>query len=132
MIALALAAAAVVPASKAFACTPVRVWGGDGPIWYGERRRIRLAGIAAREIDGTCRRGHLCPKASGIKARDTLVQLLGGPRGRARSGHVLVRGPKLRCRSRGPDRYGRTLAICARQGGDLGEALVRAGEAKGW
>lgn len=130
--AIALAAAIVPPAGEAFACTPVRVWDGDGPIWCAEGPRIRLAGIAARELDGTCRGGHPCPKASGIQARDRLVQLLGGPRGTTRDGHVLVRGPRLSCRSRGPDRYGRTLADCAGRGGDVGAALVRAGVAARW
>ena len=132
MIALALAAAAAVPAGVAFACTPIRVWDGDGPIWCAEGPRVRLAGIYARELDGTCRRGHPCPAASGINARDKLVELLGGSRGRAKAGHVLVAGLSLCCRSQGLDRYGRTLAACADPNGDVGEALVRAGVAAGW
>lgn len=43
----------VVPHGEAFECTPVAVWDGDGPIWCAEGPRLRLAGIAARELDGT-------------------------------------------------------------------------------
>ena len=93
MIATTLAAGLI------FACTPVRVWDGDGPIWCAEGPKVRLAGIAAREMDGSCRPGHPCPSAPAVAARDRLVRLLGGGRGRAPEGHVLVRGPTLRCLS---------------------------------
>lgn len=129
---VSIIAAAAVSAGAAFPCTPVAVWDGDGPIWCAEGPRIRLAAIAARELDGTCRRGHPCPEASGVAARDALVQLLGGARGRSRDGHVRVRAPALACRSRGSDRYGRTLATCRGRAGDLGAALVRAGVALRW
>ena len=122
-----------IAAGILFLCTPVAVWDGDGPIRCDEGPRIRLAAIAAREIDGTCRRGHPCPKASGPAARDHLVQLLGGARGRTKEGHVLVGGGKLRCRSEGADRYGRTVAWCSAPGvGDLSCAQVSAGMALRW
>ena len=47
----------VVPAGQSFQCTPTLVWDGDGPIWCAEGPRIRIAGVAAREIDGSCRPG---------------------------------------------------------------------------
>lgn len=121
-----------VAAQATFICTPVRVWDGDGPIWCAEGPRVRLAGIAAREIDGTCRPGHPCPAASGVAARDRLVQLLGGARGRSREGHVLVAGPRLSCRSYGTT-YGREAARCEAPGiGDVGCALVQARVAVDW
>src|SRR5687767_12542809 len=52
---------AIVASGQSFACTPTAVWDGDGPIWCAEGPKIRLAGIAAREIDGTCKKGHPCP-----------------------------------------------------------------------
>ena len=59
MLFMILAAAVfVVPEAEIFACTPVQVWDADGPIWCAEGPRIRLHGIAAREMDGTCRHGH--------------------------------------------------------------------------
>jgi hypothetical protein len=94
MLAVFLLAVAVVQGGQSFTCTPIRVWDGDGPIWCREGPRIRLAGIAAREIDGSCRTGHPCPRASGIVARDTLVRLLGGAKGRSATGHILVTGPR--------------------------------------
>lgn len=110
-----------------FACHPISVWDGDGPIRCAEGLKVRLRGIAAREIDGSCRRHQPCPRASGVAARDALVQLLGGARGVSRDGHVLVGGATLSCRSFGADDYRRTVAACALPDGrDLGCALVRA------
>src|SRR3546814_10799127 len=99
MLAVFLLAVAVVPSGQSFICTPVRVWDGDGPIWCRVGPRIRLAGIAAREIDGSCRRGHPCPGASGIAARDTLVRVLGGARGRTGTGEHLVGRKRTRLNS---------------------------------
>ena len=75
-----------------FTCTLVAVWDGDGPIWCAEGPKIRLAGIAAREIDESCKPGHPCPEATGRDARDTLVALLGGEKGRLPTGHIRVAG----------------------------------------
>lgn len=119
-------------AQLAFACTPVQVWDGDGPILCVEGPRVRLAGIAARELDGSCRPGHPCPAASGVEARDALVRLLGGSRGRTRDGHILVRGPRLTCNSFGTS-YHRVNALCsAAHIGELNCAMVRTGTALPW
>lgn len=133
MFTLAILAFAAAQGTS-FTCHPTRVWDGDGPIWCAEGQKIRLAAIAAREIDGSCRPYQPCPRASGIEARDRLVQLLGGPRGRAPDGHILVRGPALACRSAGPDDYRRTVAWCSAPApvGDLSCALVRAKVANRW
>ncbi|MDQ3458591.1 MAG: hypothetical protein M3498_04675, partial [Deinococcota bacterium] len=79
-----LAACVPAPASQQqvsrgepFTCTPTRVWDGDGPIWCAEGPRIRLAGIAAREMDGSCSPGHPCPAADPIASRDHLASLVG-------------------------------------------------------
>ena len=102
-----------------FVCTPVAVWDGDGPIWCAEGPRLRIACIAARELDNTCRPHYPCPKASGIDARNALIQILGGPRGLVHLGprgepsaHVRVAGPRLACRSTGTAKGNRTAAIC--------------------
>ena len=50
-----LMAASLVAPGMVFSCTPTRVWDGDGPIWCAEGPKVRLAGIAAREVDETCR-----------------------------------------------------------------------------
>lgn len=119
-------------AAAAFTCTPVQVWDGDGPIWCEEGPRIRLAGIAARELDGTCRHGHPCPSASGIAARDALVSLLGGSRGVARTKHILVRSAALRCVQIGVS-YERNVARCASSTlGDLSCAMLTSGTVARW
>lgn len=128
-----LALAAVVAAGQSFTCTPTRVWDGDGPIWCAEGPRIRLSGIAAREMDGKCSRGHPCPAASAETARDHLVRLLGGAKGTASTGHIFVRGPTLRCTSTGPAGGNRTGAWCSAPAvGDLSCAMVKSGYAARW
>ena len=77
------AAVLMVPAGETFSCTPVRVWDGDGPVWCAEGPRVRLAGIAAREHDGTCRSNQPCPAATADQARDALVRTVGRARGAA-------------------------------------------------
>lgn len=130
---LLLLAAAIIPAGQSFPCTPTAVYDGDGPIWCAEGPRIRLAGIAAREMDGTCRDNQPCPNVSAERSRDELVKLLGAPIGRGREGHVLVRGAKMRCRSVGSAGGSRTAAWCVSpRGGDLSCAMVRGGWALRW
>ena len=130
---LAILAVALVPAGQTFECTPTRVWDGDGPVWCAEGPRIRLSGIAARESDGTCRSNQPCPNASAEQARDALVRLLGRPVGTSREGHVLVRGPKLTCRSVGSAGGNRTAAWCVSpRSGDISCAMVKGGTTLRW
>lgn len=124
---LLLAAAGAV-----FACTPIKVWDGDGPLWCQEGPRIRLEGIAAREMDGTCRPGHPCPDASAEAARDALVGLLGGSHGTLRTGHVQVRYPTMQCRRAGSS-HDRVVASCRlRDGRDLSATMVGTGTVLPW
>ena len=125
--------AAIVPSGDNFTCTPIRVWDGDGPIWCSEGPRVRLSGIAAREMDGSCSRGHPCPAAKAEDARDALVSLIGRPVGRSREGHILVSGSAMRCRSDGGAGGSRTAAWCiSPKGGDINCAMVRGGWAAQW
>jgi hypothetical protein len=96
-----MAAAAIVPHGVAFDCTPTRVWDGDGPVWCAEGPRLRISGIAAREIDGNCRTNQPCPSIDPLTSRDALVELVGVPYGRSPEGHILVRGPTMQCVSEG-------------------------------
>lgn len=126
MMLLLLTALQVVPAGQTFQCTPTRVWDGDGPVWCAEGPRLRMAGIAARESDGSCRTNQPCPSASADQARDALVAVIGTRRGMAREGHVLVTGPTMTCRSDGSARGSRTAAWCTSpRGGDVSCAMVR-------
>lgn len=130
---LALLAASIVASSQTFTCTPTHVWDGDGPVWCAEGPRIRIAGIAAREMDGTCRTNQPCPAASAIEARDALVQLMGGARGTISTGHVVVRGPRLTCRSEGGAGGNRTAAWCRLpSGADLSCAMIKTGTVLRW
>lgn len=130
---IAILLATVVPAGETFVCTPVRVWDGDGPIWCAEGPRIRLSGIAARELDGSCRDGHPCPGADPIEARDHLAHLVGNIIGTSREGHLIVKGPAMRCQSEGSGKGSRTAAWCVSpRSGDLSCAMVRDGYAARW
>ena len=125
--------ATVVPSGQTFTCTPTAVWDGDGPIWCAEGPHVRLSGVAAREMDGTCSPGHPCPHADAASARDRLARLVGEPLGRNRTGHVLVRGPAMTCKSRGGAGGTRTAAFCTSpRSGDLSCAMIRSGHAARW
>lgn len=133
MIGLLLALASVVPSGTSFLCTPTAVWDGDGPIWCAEGPKVRLAGIAAREMDGSCRDGQPCPIASAEEARDALVELLGGAQGQRSDGHVIVRGPMLSCFSDGGAGGVRTAARCTSASiGDLSCAMLEIGTVERW
>lgn len=123
----------IVPRGQSFTCTPTHVWDGDGPIWCQEGPRLRLAGIAARELDGSCSDGHPCPSPSGIESRDALVNLLGTPMGIGRYGHVLIDALPLQCQSDGPAGGQRTASWCVSpRSGDVNCAMVKAGWALSW
>ncbi|MEJ6594832.1 MAG: thermonuclease family protein [Parasphingorhabdus sp.] len=133
MFTLLLFAAAVVPAGNNFECTPTAVWDGDGPIWCAEGPHIRLSGIAAREMDGTCSPGHPCPDATAEQAKAALVNLVGQPVGTGPHGHTLVNGPAMRCESVGGAGGTRTAAWCVSpRGGDINCAMVKGGWAALW
>lgn len=123
----------IVASGSSFTCTPEAVWDGDGPIWCAEGPKIRLAGIAAREMDGTCKPGHPCPSMPPEQARDQLINLLGGSKGKMSTGHIRVSAPPLTCRSDGSAGGSRTAAWCVTASGvDLSCELVKAGAAARW
>lgn len=123
----------VVPSGAVFRCTPVAVYDGDGPIWCAEGPKVRIAGVAAREMDGTCNSNQPCPSVRADDARDRLVRLFGGPRGRLETGHIVVRSPAMRCVSVGSAGGSRTAAWCSSPVfGDLSCAAIKAGGAIRW
>jgi endonuclease YncB( thermonuclease family) len=128
-----LLAAAVLPAGQSFECTPVRVWDGDGPIWCAEGPHVRLSGIAARELDGSCSIGHPCPDSDPLEARDALVRLIGSAVGVSREGHILVKGPRMTCLSGGGAGGNRTAAFCQSPlSGDVSCKMIEGGWAALW
>lgn len=123
----------IIPALALFICTPIAVYDGDGPVWCAEGPKIRLAGIAAREMDGTCRDNQPCPTVSAKQSRDYLVSLVGKRTGSLATGHITVVGPAMRCISTGSAGGGRTGAWCdSPKVGDLSCVMVKAGMALRW
>lgn len=61
--------------SREFVCTGTKDHDGDCPIQSAEGPKVRLAAIAARELDETCSPGHPCPDASGASAQAALEHL---------------------------------------------------------
>jgi endonuclease YncB( thermonuclease family) len=123
----------VITSGQTFTCTPTAVWDGDGPVWCAEGPRIRIAGVAAREIDGTCNRNQPCPSVGGVEARDRLVRLFGGAKGTLGTGHIVVRSAPMACRSDGSAGGNRTAAWCVSPAfGDLSCAVIREGGAVRW
>jgi endonuclease YncB( thermonuclease family) len=130
MILLILAA---ISTGQSFTCTPIAVHDGDGPVFCAEGPSVRLAGIAAREMDGSCRSNQPCATADPISSRDYLVSLLGTPAGKIRRSIRIVNAPTLRCVSNGDGKYGRTAAWCGSERvPDLSCAMVREGMAVIW
>lgn len=126
MISMIMAAAMVVPSGQIFQCHPTHVYDGDGPIWCAEGPKIRISGIAARESDGTCRPNQPCPQASAQQARDALVDLFGGSKGRIATGHIQVKSGPMACLSVGGAGGNRTAAWCTLEDGrDLSCAMIK-------
>jgi endonuclease YncB( thermonuclease family) len=117
--------AAVVQAatSNTFPCTVSSITDGDTFQCQetgadGKQIRIRLSGIAARERDGSCTKGHPCPTAS---AEAATAQI-----------NSLALAQPLQCREVGVT-YGRIAAFCALPDGkDLSCAMVESGMVEKW
>lgn len=95
-----------------FLCAPLTVTDGDS-LRCGSVR-VRLLGIDAPEMPGSCRQGRQCVQGDPYAARDYLVSLT---------------RTAVQCTPLGQDRYGRTLARCTANGIDLSCALIRSGHA---
>jgi endonuclease YncB( thermonuclease family) len=131
----AAAVVVVIPAGERFSCTPIKIWDADGPVWCAEGPKLRLHGIAAREMDGSCRPGHPCPDMGAEQARLVLATLL--TKGSVKidqTGHLVLTGaPKLACVSYGDAKGRRTDARCQTTlGDDVACKLIAAGAAKEW
>ncbi len=131
------------PAGEPFACTPIKLWDGDGPIHCAEGPKIRLAGIVARElrwtgsemVDAGCNEGHPCPTSSALEAREYLGNLLSGnvvvQFAPEPTGHLKLTGPKLSCTSDGSAGGSRTWCVSPVHG-DLSCRMVKSGHAARW
>jgi endonuclease YncB( thermonuclease family) len=105
-----------IPAPAEELSGPVRVIDGDTLAMDGAR--IRLWGIDAPEMQQTCAgkdgRTYECGRDSAAVMRE------------------LTRGRILACDGKGHDRYGRIVAVCRTEAGDVSAAIVRRGWAVDW
>lgn len=111
-----MAIAVIAGLTALFLAPPTTHTGGayvsDGDSLRIGDARIRLIGLDAVELAQTCERnGENWPR--GREARDFLVGFLDGR--------------EIDCASDRRDQYGRSLARCAVDGADVGDAIVRAG-----
>jgi endonuclease YncB( thermonuclease family) len=101
-----------------FSCSVTRVYDGDGPIHCAEGPKVRLHGIAAREMNGECRPGHPCPRASAQAAKAALTRM--------------TLGQRLTCEATGKS-YQRVVALCWTPAGrEVNCAMVEGGYALSW
>jgi uncharacterized membrane protein YsdA (DUF1294 family) len=104
---LALAGAA------AFLCDAPSHHDGDNVRCANMDQTIRLQGIDAPEMPGSCRPGRNCTPGDPYAARDYLRNL--------------TRGRALNCDAQDVDRYGRIIARCRVQDVDLSCAMIASG-----
>lgn len=108
--ALALVATWLAPAGQPISGHATVV---DGDTLRFGPTRVRLTGIDAPELDQTCLDASGAAYACGAEAKSFLAGLVGG-------GETV-------CTRSGHDRYGRVLASCSADAGDLGNAIASAG-----
>lgn len=94
---------------EALACAIV-----DGDTIRCGAERVRLLGLDAPEMHG-CREGRVCVPGDPVRAKNHLASLIAG-------GVSITRV--------GQDRYGRTLALVYSRRGNVGCALIAAGNAQ--
>lgn len=100
-----------------FTCTVASITDGD-TLRCTDGKRVRIAGINAREHDGTCNIGAPCPAASPHEATSALS--------------ALASGQVLRCKPNGRT-YNRIAAFCRTSGGvDLSCAMLHSGTVARW
>ena len=122
---LFLAAAA---AGQSFSCTPTQIVDANAPILCADGQKVRLAGIAARPIEGACAAGEACPEKSGEAARDRLALALGGATATLPNGRIAVAGAPMQCTLVAKS-SAYTLAACSAGKTDLGCMMVYEGYA---
>lgn len=108
-----LASSAAPPSG--FVCLKPTHHDGDAIRCSGTGRSMRLYGIDAPEMPGSCRPGRRCTPGDPYAARDHLVSL--------------TRGKPVECRQVDRDHYGRQIVRCTAGGVDLSCAMVRDGYA---
>jgi len=117
-IKLALVAALGAPVAAAaadFTCSSPSHHDGDAIRCRGNNKSMRLFGIDAPEMPGSCRPGRACTPGDPYAARDYLARI--------------TAGRTITCKRLSTDHYGRAIVRCAADGADLSCAMVAAGHA---
>jgi endonuclease YncB( thermonuclease family) len=104
------------PATAAEITGPARVI--DGDTLDMARTRIRLWGIDAPETRQTCEGRDGQTYECGRDSRAVMIEL--------------TRDRAVTCEPRDNDRYGRVVAVCRTEAGDINAAIVRRGWAVDW
>ena len=101
-----------------FVCQVQRIHDADGPLWCANGAKVRVAGVNAREVDGSCRRGAPCPTMRHQQANPIAERL--------------TLGKRLMCQPVDTS-YRRVVARCTLPDGrSLSCALIAAGAAVRW
>lgn len=98
-----------------FECRAPEHYDGDAIRCAGMRRSMRLYGIDAPEMPGSCRPGRKCTPGAPYAARAHLT--------------ALTEGRRVICDQRGTDRYRRVIVRCLAEGIDLSCRMVADGRA---
>lgn len=119
--------------AAAFVCTPVAIWDSDGHLWCAEGPRIRIAGVAGRELDGSCRSNQPCPALDPLTARLRVIRAIGGRvTGTMPTKHLRIVAPAMRCVGYEMS-HTRVVASCTlASGADLRCSLLKAGAVVEW
>jgi endonuclease YncB( thermonuclease family) len=117
-------------------CLAIALHDADGPIHCASGEKIRLQGIGATEMNGTCRPGQPCVPGDPREQRRAMVRAIGAEiahEDTSANGQAwFVRGVELRCDITGRS-HARLTAWCRRpDGADLSCAAIRARVAVRW
>lgn len=102
-------------AASALLCAGPTHSDGDNMRCRNFRETMRLYGIDAPEMPGSCRPGRRCVRGDPYASRDYLRRL--------------TRGRTVRCQVRDIDRYDRPVVDCTADGVNIGCAMIAAGQA---
>lgn len=102
-------------AASAFLCIAPSHSDGDNIRCRNVPGAMRLHGIDAPEMPGSCRPGRRCVKGNPYASRDYLRRL--------------TRGRAVRCTVRDVDRYDRRIVDCTADGVNIGCAMIAARQA---
>lgn len=123
--------------AQPFTCNAIALHDVDGPIHCADGRKIRLQGIGATEMDGTCRPNQPCLQGDPRTQRRAMATRVIGARisreDKSIYGQVwFLRPVALTCTPTGKS-HARVTAWCRRQdGADLSCEAMRAGVAARW